>query len=260
MSDAFIVDSHVHTGLPGMFFTPEESARSLLSRMDRSFIQYSVNLGSMRNLMGSSDGEMLKAQAEFEESGGRIFYCGYYDPRRSAEDIAILEKAARRSGFKGIKIHPSFAKVPAADPRYARVWKFAAEHGLPIVTHSWSASSYNPVQVLSTPEKFEPYVEKHAAVRFVLGHAGGRGDGRQEAVRMARQHPNVYMDVAGDICDRRYLEEMVRDNVGGKVLLGTDYPWFDQRSHLCGVYLAAIPVENKRAILRENALRVFALE
>jgi hypothetical protein len=259
MNDAFIVDSHVHTGLPGVFFSPEESAQSLLMRMDKSLIRYSINLGSMRNLMGSSDGEMLKAQAEFEESGGRIFYCGYFDPRSSAEDMATLEKAARRSGFKGIKIHPSFARLSGADPRYEPVWKFAAERGFPIVTHSWSASSYNPVQVLSTPEKFEPAVEKYPAVRFVLGHAGGRGDGRTEAIRMARQHPNVYMDVSGDICDRRFLEQMVREKVGGKVLFGTDYPWFDQRSHLCGVYLAGIPLEIKKAILKDNALRVFSL-
>ena len=256
----FIVDAHTHTGLPGVFFSPEESARSLLARMDQQGIQYSVNLGSLRNLMGSSDAEMEKAHAEFEESKGRIFYCGYFDPRRGPDDLGILERASGRSGFKGIKIHPSFAKVPAPDPRYEAVWAFARDHGLPIVTHSWSVSSYNPVQALSTPEKFEPCVQKYPSVRFVLGHSGGRGDGRREAIRMARQYPNVCLDVAGDICDRQYLEEMVREGIGDRVLFGTDYPWFDQRSHLLGAFLADIPTEARRAILRDNALRVFALE
>lgn len=255
----FIVDSHAHTGLPGVFFSPEESAQSMLVRMDRAGIQYSVNLGSLRNLMGASDAEMEKAQAEFEESGGRIFFCGYFDPRKSAEDLGILERASRSSGFKGIKIHPSFARTAAVDPRYEAVWLFARDHGVPIVTHSWSVSSYNPVQALSTPEKFEPCVEKYPAVQFVLGHSGGRGEGRTEAIRMAQQHPNVNLDVSGDVCDRRYLEEMVQAGISARVLFGTDYPWFDQRSHLAGAFLADIPTDARRAILRDNAMRVFRL-
>jgi predicted TIM-barrel fold metal-dependent hydrolase len=259
MSDAFIVDAHVHTGYPNVFFSPEVDARSLLARMDRHAIQYSVNLGSMRNLLAGSAAEMQKAQAEYEQSGNRIFYCGFFDPGRGREDLALLEKAARASGFKGIKIHPSFAKVPADDPRYEPVWRFAAERGLPIVSHSWSASSYNPVQVLSTPERFERYVKAFPAVTFVLGHSGGRGEGRRQAIRMAREYPSVFMDISGDICDRHFLEQMEREQVEQKVLFGTDYPWFDHRAHLSGVYLARISARAKRLILRDNALGVFRI-
>ncbi len=259
MSEAFIVDAHVHTGYPGVFFSPEIDAKGLLARMDRHAIQYAVNLGSMRNILGASTAEMEKAQAEHEESGARIFYCGFFDPRRGKEDLAILEKASRRSGFKGIKIHPSFAKVPADDARYEPVWQFAAERGLPIVSHSWSTSSYNPVQVLSTPDRFERFVGKYPAVRFVLGHSGGRGEGRLQAIRMAREHPNVFMDISGDISDRGFLERMAAEKVERKVLFGSDYPWLDPRAHLCGVYLARIPTEAKRLILRDNALGVFRI-
>ncbi len=259
MSGAFIVDTHVHTGAPNVFYSPEIDARHLLARMDGLGIRFSVNLGSARNFLQASAAEMEKAQAEFEESGGRIFFCGYFDPRRSADDIAVLSKAARSSGFKGIKIHPSFAKVPADDPRYDAVWRFASERGLPIVSHTWSASSYNPVQVLSTPERFEPCVQKYPGVRFVLGHAGGRGDGRRQAIRMARQYASVSMDISGDIMDRHFLEQMVREGIGGKVLFGSDYPWLDQRAHLASVYLADIPVEARRLILRDNGLAVFGL-
>jgi uncharacterized protein len=259
MSSPFIVDTHVHTGAPNVFYSPEIDARRLLARMDELAIRFSVNLGSARNLLQASAGEMEKAQAEFEESAGRIFYCGYFDARRASEDLALLEKASRASAFKGIKIHPSFSKVPADDPRFDGVWKFAAERGLPILSHTWSASSYNPVQVLSTPERFVPCVEKYPSVKFVLGHSGGRGEGRLQAIRMARQYPGVFMDVSGDIMDRHFLEQMVREGVGHKVLFGSDYPWLDQRAHLCCVYLAGIPAEAKRMILRDTGLAVFGL-
>ncbi len=259
MTGAFIVDSHVHTGPLNVFYAPETGAKSLLARMDRLDIRCSINLGSSRTLLQASQREMDAARAEFEESGGRLYYCGFFDPRRPAEDLAVLERSHRAPGFAGIKIHPSFAGVPADDPRYLPVWELAREHGLPIVSHTWSASSYNPAQALSVPVKFEPMVERFPDVRFVLGHSGGRGEGRRQAIRMAGQYPSVYMDVSGDIMDRHFLEEMVAAGVTAKILFGSDYPWLDQRAHLTCVLLAAIPVEAKAAILQGNARSVFGL-
>ena len=260
MSSPFIVDAHVHTGFPGMFFSPEVDARSLLRRMDSLGIQRAVNLGSMRNLLGGSPAEMEKARAEHEESEGRLFFCGFFDPTRGAEDIAVLEKAVPLSGFRGIKIHPSFNKVSAEDARYDAVWKFASDHDLPIVSHTWSVSSYNPAQALSTPEKFEGYVRTYPHVRFVLAHSGGRGAGRLEAVRLAKLYPNVYMDFGGDIYCYRYFETVAREGILDRVMFGSDYPWIDARSHLTRVYLADIPAAAKRAIFRDNAVKVYGLE
>jgi predicted TIM-barrel fold metal-dependent hydrolase len=227
--------------------------------MDQFSIRCSLNLGSARNLLGASVEEMQKARREFEESGGRLYYCGFYDPRRASEDLAILDRVAGWQGFKGIKIHPSFNRVSADDKRYQAVWEFARDHDLPIVAHSWSASSYNPVQILSTPDKFEPFAAKYPTVRFVLAHSGGRGEGRREAVRMARQYPNVFMDFGGDIYCYRYFEDLEKEGVLGKVLFGTDYPWIDHRSHLTRVYLAGISAEAKLAVLRSAAQAVYKL-
>lgn len=259
MTLPFIVDAHVHTGYPNVFFSPEVDAKSLLVRMDQFLIQYSVNLCSMRSILGNTLGEMEAAQREYEESGARLFYCGFYDPRRQGEDLAALGKAAGWTGMKGIKIHPSFAKVPANDSRYEPVWQFAADHGLPIVAHTWSVSSYNPVQALSTPDKFETMVQKYPAVPFVLAHSGGRGEGRRDAIRMAGRYPNVYMDSSGDVCDRHYFEDIAAAGLEHKVLFGTDYPWIDQRCHLTRVFLAGISTKAKKRVLRDNAREVYRL-
>jgi hypothetical protein len=260
VSSAFIVDAHVHTGYPGTFFSPEVDAASLVCRMDRLDIQYAVNLCSMHSLQGASVAELEKAQKEFESSQGRLFFCGFFDPRRVQADLAVLEAGVRMGGFRGIKIHPSFNRVSADDPRYEGVWAFAAGHDLPIVAHTWSVSSYNPVQVLSTPDKFEPYVKKYPGVRFVLGHSGGRGEGRREAIRMAKTYGNVYMDFGGDIYCREYFTSLAEEGILDRALFGSDYPWIDARSHLTRVFLADIPTTAKRAILRDNAVAVYRLE
>jgi len=259
MIEPFIIDAHAHTGYPNLFFSPEIDASSLLRRMDQFHIQYAINLCSMRSLVGDQQGELEKAVQEFLNSGKRIFYLGFFSPKRK-DDLGLLEKASTLPGFKGIKIHPSFNGVSADDDAYDAVWEFAANLDLPIVAHTWSVSSYNPVQILSTPEKFERFVKKYSSVRFVLGHSGGRGEGRLQAIRMAREYDNVYMDFGGDIYCFQYFEQMAEDLPENKVLFGSDYPWIDCRSHLTRVYLANISTQLKRRILRDNALEVYRLE
>jgi len=260
MKNLFIIDAHAHTGFPNKFFSPEIDSVSLLRRMDQFQIQYSINLCCMRTLAGHQYQELEKAVKEYEKSNCRIFYLGFYDPRRKEEDLAVVKEAVGWPGFKGIKIHPSFNKTSADDDAYEPIWKFAADYDLPIVAHSWSVSSYNPVQALSTPEKFEKFVKKYPDVRFILGHSGGRGEGRFEAIRMANEYKNVYMDFGGDIYCYHYFEKMAMDVPENKVLFGTDYPWFDHRSQLTRVYLAGIRTSLKRKILRDNALEVYRLE
>lgn len=259
MIEPFIIDAHVHTGFPNLFFSPEIDAASLLRRMDQFQIQYAVNLCSTRSITGEQRGELQRAAGEFEISGGRIFYLGFFNPKRT-DDLKLIEEVYTWPGFKGIKIHPSFNGIAADDDAYEPIWKFAARLNLPIVAHTWSVSSYNPVQVLSTPDRFERFVSRYGNVRFVLGHSGGRGEGRLQAIRMAQEYKNVYMDCSGDIYDYRYFEHMAGSVPENKVLFGTDYPWIDCRSHLARVYLADIATSLKRRILRDNALEVFRLE
>jgi len=259
MSEPFIIDAHAHTGAMNLFFSPESSARQLLARMDRQGIRCCVNAGGWTYLlMGGREG-LEELRREHLESQGRIFYLGVYDPRRGREALAELKQARLWPGFAGIKIHPSFHRTPAEDPAYEPVWSFAAEHDLTVMSHSWSVSDYNPVQVLSLPRRFEGWVRRYPGVRFVLAHAGGRGNGRADAVRMARELPNVYLDLAGDVFCFRLLEGLEREVPAGKLLFGSDFPWLDPRANLSRVLLAGVSTETKRRILRDNALEAYRL-
>jgi predicted TIM-barrel fold metal-dependent hydrolase len=260
MSAPFIVDAHAHTGDMSLFFCPESSARDLLSRMDRLAIQCSINAGSWTGLMQGGMGELEASRREYEQSQGRIFYLGPFDPRRGARALRELEQACREPGLAGIKIHPSFHRTAAEDPLYEPLWRFAEEHDLTVMSHSWSSSERNPAQVLSLPRRFESWVRRHPAVRLVLAHAGGRGDGRAEAVRLAREHPGVYLDLAGDIFCFRLLEQLAGEVPAGKLLFGSDFPWLDPRANLSRVLCAEVPAELKRRILRDNALEAYKLK
>jgi len=257
--EPFIIDAHVHTGFVNKFFSPEVDSASLLKRMDQFSIQYSINLCSMEAIWDQKRSDLEKARNEYQQSNGRIFYLGFFDPTKKEKDLSLLKEVVEWPGFAGIKIHPTFSGVAADDERYEPVWQFAADKNLTLVAHTWSVSMYNPAQVLSTPEKYEKFVKKYPHVRFVMGHSGGRGTGRWKAVRMANEYPHVYMDIAGDIFCYQYFEKMSEKVSQNKILFGTDYPWLDHRSHLTRVFLARVSTEFKRKILRNNALEVFGL-
>jgi hypothetical protein len=260
VSGAFIVDAHLHTGEHGPFFAPESGGRRLRSLMDRLAIERAILAGSWAALTRGGEAALADMRREHEESGGRIRYLGVFDPREAMESLRLLEKAKGWPGFQGIKLHPSFHRTPAEDPSYERAWSFAADNGLTILAHSWSPSEYNPVQALSLPSRYEGHVRRHPEVRFVMAHCGGRGSGRAEALRMAGTHPRVFLDLAGDIFCFHLLETLRNAVPEDRILFGSDYPWLDPRANISRVLLADVPDSWKRKVLRDNAIRAFALE
>ena len=259
MSAPFIVDAHAHTGAMGLFFSPESGAGELLARMDGLGIQCCLNAGGWTYLLQGGREGLEELGREHEASGGRLLYLGVFDPRRGREALLELEEACRRPGLAGIKIHPTFHRTPAESPGYESLWRFAEEHDLTVLSHSWSSSEHNPAQALSLPGRFEAWVRRHPAVRLVLAHAGGRGDGRAQAVRLAREHPSVYLDLAGDVFCYRLVESLCGELPPNKLLFGSDFPWLDPRANLTRILLADITAEAKRRILRDNAQEAYKL-
>jgi predicted TIM-barrel fold metal-dependent hydrolase len=226
--------------------------------MDRLSIHCAVCSDHVSLFKGGGAG-LPELSRIYEESHGSIYFLGVFDPRHAQQDLKALEEVRSSPGFCGIKIHPSFHGVPAEHPAYEQIWRFASEQALPMLTHSWSTSAHNPTQALSKPSRFESYISKFPAVRLVLAHAGGRGDGRQEMIRLCTQYENVYTDIAGDIFDLGLLETLSRALPKGRLLFGSDYPWLDPRANLGRCMLADLPPDMKAAILGGNASKLYNL-
>ena len=255
---AFIVDAHLHVGTSGMYFAPGCDAGHLLELMNVLRIEYAI-CSEMKAVMCGSQVGMEPSYDLFEQSGGRILFLSVFDPRSPAASLGALEEAAERPGFAGLKIHPSIHGTPAESPVYEAAWGFADQHQCAILAHTWSVSDYNPVQALSTPERFEGYIRSFPRVRFVLGHAGGKGGGRAEAIRLVNEYENVYLDFAGDIYCYSFFETMLSSVPAERILFGSDYPMLDPRTNLSRVLLRDMDTDEKLMILRENAVRAYGL-
>ena len=254
-----MIDAHLHIGQPGVFFVPQTTPEQLLAGMDREGFASAVCTDHL-SIVEGCPASLAALREVYERTGGRIFYLAVFHPDRSDECLWAMTEALCWPGFAGVKIHPSFHRTPADDPAYAPAWRFAADHDLPILTHSWSVSDYNPVQQLSTPVRFEAHVRAFPGVRLVLGHAGGRGREQADAMRMAADYPNVYLDIAGDVFCYRLIERLAEEVPAEKILFGSDYPWLDPRANLTRVLLAEIDERAKRCILGENARAVYRLD
>lgn len=260
MTEPFIVDAHAHLGLPGVFFVPESGPDHLIAIMDLVGIRFAILACDHVSLHEGSQAGLPVLRHAYEQSEGRLPFLGLFDPRDADASVAALKEATDWPGFCGLKLHPSFHRLWADHPIYERAWRFAADRDLTILTHSWSVSDYNPAQCYSTPERFEGYVRQFPQVRLVLGHSGGRGSGRREAIRMANEYPNVYLDFAGDIFCYRLVEALVESVPAEKILFGSDFPWIDPRAQLFRVLQAKIDDQLKRKVLRDNACDVYRIK
>jgi uncharacterized protein len=260
VSKPFLIDAHAHIGSPGAFFAPETGAEHLLALMDILSIRIAILACDHVMLYEGGGASLAPLREAHERTEGRLLYLGIFDPRAADASMAALKQAIYWPGFAGLKLHPSLHRVWADDPSYETAWRFAAEHDLPILTHSWSVSDSNPAQAYSTPERFETHVRRFPQVRLVLGHAGGRGSGRQQAVRMVNEHPNVFLDFAGDVFCYHLVETLAQEVRPEKILFGSDFPWIDPRANLSRVLLAEIDDKLKRKILSDNARTVYKIK
>ncbi len=256
MSKPFIIDAHAHFGPAGQLVARPQTVANMLAWMDRLSVAIAVCSDHTAVIEGYATGIERMARA-FDESGGRLRCLAVFDPRAREACAREIRGAAGRPMLAGIKIHPSCHGVPADAAAYAGVWQIAAEYDLPILAHTWSVSDYNPVQVLSVPTRFERYVRAFPAVRLILGHAGGRGRERHDAMRMARDYRNVWLDIAGDIYCHRLIESLVECMPADRILFGSDYPWTGASDHLTQVLLSGVSDEVKGKILRGNATQVY---
>ncbi len=253
-----IIDAHCHRGDWPAFQIPDRSLAAMLRLMDRLGIERAISAHSAW-LLGDAEQGFAESVADGRQSAGRVLSYAVFDPRQAGSLALVGRALGDRDTFVGVKIHPSQHGLPADDDRYRAVWELAAREDIPILTHSWEISDYNPTQELSFPARFARFVEEFPGVTLILGHAGGRYRGYLAAAELARQHSNVWLDLSGDGYALGVIEYLVEQVGAERVLFGTDMNWFDPRTHIGRVLDAAIPAADKEKILRGNALRLFHL-
>lgn len=254
----FIADIHTHTGSQADFIFFEHGISGLVKTMDSCGIDKIITADLDAMIHGHYEKSAEASNEHYEKSGGRILSYLIYNPNAIKTCLKVMENSVgNRPVFKGIKIHPSSHGCYADSELYEPAWAFAQQYHLPILSHTWALSSYNPSQRFSVPQRFVKYIEKYPSVKLVMGHSGGRYQGITEACAMAWKYENIYLDTAGDVYDPSLFEYMVKNAGGGKIMFGSDMNWFEPSCQIGMLLGADIPEADKARIFGGNAAELF---
>lgn len=253
-----IVDAHAHLGPWPRFSVAERSLDGYISLMDhlgigKAIISHHAGLAGLMQLAAD------ESQKAFDQSGGRVLSYLVFDPNRPDESLSLIQQAAAKPHFAGVKLHPTQHNCPADDDRYRPAWEFAVQVKCPLLAHTWDRSPEHPAQNHSFPDLFERYLAEFPDVRFIFGHAGGRWNGFAACLEIVKKCPNTCLDITGDGFMLGRIEHFVREVGAERILFGSDAPWIDPRIPLGEVLGADISEVERESILGGNATRLFNL-
>ncbi len=187
------------------------------------------------------------------------------DPSMSEVELLAEIEARRAEGARGIKLHPAAQRFYPNDERLAPVYARATELGWPVVFHSGAFALGPATTTQASLQHFPPLLKAFPSLIVVLGHMGF-GD-FDTCAAIARDFPNAMFDccfvINGTEPKPSISDEAAADafrKVGiNRVMFGSDYPWFDPALDAARIARLSLSDAEKRAVLRENAARVFGL-
>jgi predicted TIM-barrel fold metal-dependent hydrolase len=176
---------------------------------------------------------------------------------------AHLQDMVANRGARGVKLHPILQGFDASDPRMFPIYAACVDLDVPIVAHAGPARS-GPQ--FAEPRAFGGMLAAFPRLRVVLAHLGGGA--WQQTAEIARAFPNAYFDCceilawigATNAPDERQFARLIQDVGADRVLLGSDFPWYDLDDSVERIQgLPHLSREEKDAILGANAVRVLGL-
>lgn len=198
--------------------------------------------------------DWLDAIAQAEGREQLIPFASVRPPSRDA--VERLRGYAAR-GARGVKLHPEMQRFFPDAVESLEVYAECERLGLPIIFHA-GRSGIEPefMRKYALIRRWHGPVRDFPKVQFVLGHAGARDV--DDAIELARAHDNVWLEITGQGVTK--LDEILRRVGPDKLVFGSDWPFYPLAATLAKVLLVTESNPGARAaILRDNALRVFAL-
>jgi len=253
------IDVHAHYGnysrQGGGMVTGFMSATAdeVVARASRFGITLSI-ASPLQGLLPRGGGDPVAGNIDAAAVAARLPALKQYvviDPR-VPETFIQAEAMLRQPGCVGIKIHPEEHVYPVAGCG-GPVFEFAARHRAVILAHTSEQNSLCSDLV--------PFADRFPEVTLILAHIGNGWDGdygHQVRGVLASRHGNVVADTSSARSITPHLIEWAVREVGAeRVLFGTDSPLYHCGMQRSRIDQADLSDDQKRLILRDNALRIF---
>jgi len=246
-----IVDAHCHMGAFRNFHIPHEDIDGMVQTMDSLGIDVAIvaaHAGISSDYRMGND-QVIDAASRYP---GRVLgYC-CINPNYPGEISAELDRCFRDPIFRGVKLHPELhGDYPLDGPNYRPVFEFAAERGVPVLSHSYFGG--DGLQV------FARIADDYPTVPLLLGHAG-LDFGIHHVVDVVRDHTNILLDLTGPLLWDGVLERLTAELGPERLVFGSDVPFVNPALQLGGCVLARLGHDDKEQILGRNAANLFRID
>ena len=220
LSDCPVYDLHGHMGPLQGACLPRCTQEAMLASMDRANVRLTV-------------------------------FC-HHDtlnyPDIVCQDVAAFDQA--RDVYVGFKFLADYHTIPITDPRNAPAWEKANADGLLVLVHTWGGSTFDG------PEQVRACAAKYPDAHILMGHSCHGA--WQQAAALAAEFANVYCELTAVLDDRGAVEILARTAGSGKIVFGTDTPWFNHHNYIGALLGAELTDDDRRNILYRNARRLLA--
>ncbi len=241
-----VIDFHGH---PGRWGLTESSPENLLHSMDAIGVDYSVlfNIWHPEGRRGNDNtAAMVVAHPD------RLIGFAYVSPLMPETMLPELTRAIDELKLSGIKLYPPFTGINLNEPPWDPIYEFANERGLVVIWHTGIEAAAWPKFVGDVAPRFPKAI-------FVCGHSGNCPPMRAQAIEVAQNNANVYLETCSTFRSPGAIEELVNGAGADRVLYGSDVPLMDHRPQVGKIVTADISDEAKRLVLGENARRLLKL-
>ncbi len=245
-----VYDLHGHMGSLCAIHFPAPDADSMVKSMEKSGVKMLVFCHHAA-LLSPDIGNRANIEAVRKHPERLRAYCAINPnhPEIIKKDLKSFDKYYGNT-YVGFKFLASYHGCSITNQRYEPAWDMAEERKLMVLLHTWGSSD------LCGPAQIRKVAEKHPNARILLGHSCHNA--WDEAVKITKEFPNVYLELCAVLNDRGALEKLAGGADTGRIVFGTDLPWFSYNYYIGAVLGADITDETRIKILSSNAERLLS--
>jgi len=241
LPDVLAIDGHTHVGEwphGANFDTVDEMVAGAAAVMDANGVDAACVMSGGYMWAGTDyrvgNDILLELTRRLPE---RIIPFAHFNPNDHLDEILAELERVYAAGVRCIKLLNAYQGYPGDGPNLMALYRFADEHNMLILNHSWS------------PAELTKIAGEFPGTDFICGHYGR---GQDEILKAL---PNVYANI-WTLDALGYLERGVRRVGPHKFLFGSDAFMNPISVGIGLVVYAGIPDEHKRMILGLNQARL----
>ena len=237
-----IIDAHCHAGQGDLLTAPWNTVAPLgkyLKRARAAGIDRTLVVPAFHTDYDTANAELARIVARYPDR--LIGFAFVHSARNAGRIAAMVGRAVRDGGLRGIKVHGADSMPTREVCDAARAWR------IPVLA-----------DIVGRAHAIDMFAPQYPDVDFIIPHLGSFADdwrAQQQVVDKLVRYPNVYADTSG-VRRFDYIVEAIKRAGAHKVIFGSDGPWLHPGVELYKIRVLGLAEREERLILGGNIMRL----